>query len=309
MADLYRLLGVPRNATSDEIRASYRKLSRKCHPDTNPDKPDAQAQFCELTNARDTLLDVEKRRVYDMGGYDAISQLDQMRQQQADVRRKSPPTEQKIKVSLRQIFKGESIQYTTPNGQILPLCLKTLPLGQTISVPNMGACQSEEQIPGDLHLMFELVQDQPPYRLSVNNSNIILEHDLKLGDVLTGYEIMFNHPTGKMLIRDKWTSPHLNNQTRVYPNLGLRGGNLIVKCKIKTETICALPEETVRRLKMECPAIFTPPLPYDTEARDISKLGREQHNNNETTNIPIGMANGIKFGMQMNGSRNGCTHQ
>jgi DnaJ-class molecular chaperone len=308
MTDLYRLLEVSRNATPDEIRASYRKLSRKCHPDINPDKPDTQAKFCELTNARDVLLDREKRRVYDMGGYDAISQLDQMRQQQDAARRKSPPTEQKVKVSLKQIYKGETIQYTTPSGQILPLCLKTLPLGQTISVPNMGACQSEGQIPGDLHLIFDLIQDQPPYRLSINNNNIVLEHDLKFGDVLTGYEIMFNHPTGKMLIRDKWTSSHLGNQTRVYRNLGLRGGNLVVKCKIKTETLSAIPEETIRKLKIECPVLFSPPLVYDTEARDISKLGREQNNNETLSNGGMGgMANGMKFGMEMSG--NGCAQQ
>ena len=126
---------------------------------------------------------------------------------------------------------------------------------------------------------------------------------MKFGDVLTGYEIMFNHPTGKMLIRDKWTCSHLGNQTRVYPNLGLRGGNLVVKCKIKTETLSVIPEETIRKLKIECPVIFSPPLAYDTEARDISKLGRDQSNNNNeaSTNIPTGMANGVKFGMQMNG--------
>jgi DnaJ-class molecular chaperone len=134
MVDLYRLLGVQRNATKDEIRASYRKLSRTCHPDTNPDKPDAQAKFCELTNARDVLLDDEKRRVYDLGGYNAISQFDNMRQQQDAMRRKSPPTEKTVKVTLKQLYKGETIPFTTPSGQILPLCLKTLPLGQTISV-------------------------------------------------------------------------------------------------------------------------------------------------------------------------------
>ena len=301
MADLYRLLGVPRTATKDQIRASYRKLSRTCHPDTNPDKPDAQAKFCELTNARDVLLDDEKRRVYDLGGYNAISQLDNMRQQQDAMQRKSPPTEKTVKVTLKQIYKGETVPFTTSSGQVLPLCLKTLPLGQTISVPNMGACQSEGHIPGDLHLMFDLIQDQPPYRLSINNSNIVLEHDLKFGDVLTGYEIMFNHPTGKLLIREKWTSPHLSHQSRVYPGFGLRGGNLIVKCKIKTETIKQIPEETIKRLKIECPVLFSPPLTYDTEARDISKLGQEVHQQQNQQEMHFQQA-GIKLG-------NGCAQQ
>jgi len=65
------------------------------------------------------------------------------------------------------------------------------------------------------------------------------------------------------------------------------------------------PEETIRKLKIECPILFSPPLVYDTEARDISKLGHEQ-NNNETP-FNGGITNGIKFGMEMSG--NGCAQQ
>jgi hypothetical protein len=138
--------------------------------------------------------------------------------------------------------------------------------------------------------------------MSINNTNIILEHDLKFGDILTGYEIMFQHPTGKVVIRDKWTSPHLSHQSRAYSGLGLRGGNLIVKCKVKTETIKQIPEETIRRLKIECPVLFSPPLMYDTEARDISKLGQEVH---QQTQHETNLQQGVKLGMQMNG----CTQQ
>lgn len=73
--DYYELLGVGRKADEKEIKAAYRKLARKYHPDVNPNDKTAEARFKEISEAYDVLSDPEKRRLYDQFG----SQWDQVR--------------------------------------------------------------------------------------------------------------------------------------------------------------------------------------------------------------------------------------
>ncbi|WP_119069159.1 molecular chaperone DnaJ [Rubrobacter indicoceani] len=65
--DLYGVLGLKRDASKDEIRAAYRKLARKHHPDANPDDPASEVKFKEIQNAYETLSNPEKKRQYDAG--------------------------------------------------------------------------------------------------------------------------------------------------------------------------------------------------------------------------------------------------
>lgn len=61
----YDILGVSQNATTDEIKKSYRKLAREYHPDTNPDNPEAEQKFKKVAEAYEVLGDSTKRQQYD----------------------------------------------------------------------------------------------------------------------------------------------------------------------------------------------------------------------------------------------------
>ena len=91
--DYYKILGVEKNASADDIKKAYRKLARKLHPDLNPNDKEAQKKFQELNEANEVLSDPEKRTKYDKYGENwkhgeeyekAEQQYRQQRQQQGN---------------------------------------------------------------------------------------------------------------------------------------------------------------------------------------------------------------------------------
>ena len=63
--DLYQLLGLPTEASEDDIQRAHRKLVREYHPDANPEDPRAEERFKEIQQAYEVLSDDKKRREYD----------------------------------------------------------------------------------------------------------------------------------------------------------------------------------------------------------------------------------------------------
>jgi curved DNA-binding protein len=82
--DYYKTLGVPKNASADDIKKAYRKLARKHHPDVNPNDKDAHKKFQQINEANEVLSDPEKRKKYDQHGenWKHADQYEQARQQQ-----------------------------------------------------------------------------------------------------------------------------------------------------------------------------------------------------------------------------------
>lgn len=82
--DYYKILGLDKNATQEDIKKAYRKLARKYHPDLNPNDKDAHKKFQQINEANEVLSDPDKRKKYDQYGKDwqHAEQFEQARRQQ-----------------------------------------------------------------------------------------------------------------------------------------------------------------------------------------------------------------------------------
>ncbi len=70
--DLYDVLGVPKNATADDLKKAYRKLAMKYHPDRNPNDKSAEGKFKEAKEAYEILSEPAKREAYDRFGHAGV---------------------------------------------------------------------------------------------------------------------------------------------------------------------------------------------------------------------------------------------
>src|SRR5438445_7622264 len=71
MRDPYEVLGVSKSASAAEIKAAYRKLAKKLHPDANKHDPKAASRFAEINAAYEIVGDTDKRKAFDRGEIDA----------------------------------------------------------------------------------------------------------------------------------------------------------------------------------------------------------------------------------------------
>src|SRR6476620_9506685 len=82
--DYYKILGVSKTASDEDIKKAYRKLARKHHPDLNPNDKEAHKKFQQINEANEVLSDPVKRKKYDQYGKDwqHAEQFEQARQSQ-----------------------------------------------------------------------------------------------------------------------------------------------------------------------------------------------------------------------------------
>lgn len=147
--DYYQILGVPRNASQEEVKKAFRRLAVKFHPDKNPGDPSSEEKFKEIGEAYQVLSDPEKRRIYDAYGYEGLrgtgfqgfTTFDDMFSNFADLfedifgfqfrdrRRRSGPQPQrgsdieyKLEIELEEAAFGNEFTLEVPRRDTCPVC-------------------------------------------------------------------------------------------------------------------------------------------------------------------------------------------
>ncbi|KAG0207955.1 DnaJ- protein scj1 [Mortierella sp. GBA30] len=140
-ADYYKVLGLSRSATSKEIKKQYKVLSKKFHPDKNPNNKEAHDKFVEVAAAYEVLSDSEKRSIYDRYGEEGLKQQQGQgqgfhdpfdifaqffggghRHQHAAQERRGPDLRMELEVTLEELYSGKSIDIEVSKQIVCPHC-------------------------------------------------------------------------------------------------------------------------------------------------------------------------------------------
>jgi len=130
--DYYDILQVKRHATKQEIRKSYKRLSRKYHPDKNPGDKNAEEKFLKITEAYEVLMDDEKRNIYNSFGKEGLKNRQEHRGHPfpffnnfgnaSPEERKGPSIKIDVVVSLKELYLGTTIDIDVNKRMICPHC-------------------------------------------------------------------------------------------------------------------------------------------------------------------------------------------
>jgi curved DNA-binding protein len=200
--DYYEILGVPRDATEDQIRKAYRTLARKHHPDVNPGDRSSEEKFKEISQAYSVLSDPEKRKKYDSpdhggvpfdfsdirggegfaGFEDLFGDLFRDRGGRgATGPRRGRDVEGEIAITLEEAHRGTSRTLTLRDADGKQRSVRAdippgVSDGEVIRVPNEGHPGARGGPPGDLFLGVR-IQPHPTFRIIGNGD---MEMDLPL---------------------------------------------------------------------------------------------------------------------------------
>jgi curved DNA-binding protein len=221
--DYYKVLGLAKTASQDEIKKAYRKLARKSHPDLNPDDPNAKSKFQDLNEAHEVLSDPEKRKKYDKYGKDwkhaeqfekqgaRPNRGSQSRAQESDfsdffesmfggsrrssVKFRGQDFNAELKLNLTDVLEDKK-QVLTVNGKNIRL---TIPAGvndnQTIKIAGYGGEGVNGGPKGDLLITFHVANNTNFKR---DGANLLLSIDIDLYQAILGGETVIETLTGKV---------------------------------------------------------------------------------------------------------------
>ena len=273
--DYYKILGLDKNATDEDIKKAYRKLARKYHPDLNPNNPEANKTFQQLNEANEVLSDPDKRKKYDKYGesWKHADQFEQaQKQQNSGQRQQQAPgfgdeTEQfsdffEQMFGRRQGRSGSKMQYRgedynaslqmnltdayTTRQEIITINDKkvriTIPAGvedgQVIKLKGYGSSGINGGPAGDLYIKFVINNNTKFKRV---NNDLYYTTDLELYTAVLGGEVTIDTLSGKIKLK---VPPETQNGTKIrvkgkgFPVYKKEGqyGDLFVTYNVKIPT-------------------------------------------------------------------------
>jgi len=274
--DYYKILGVSKTATEKEIKAAYRKLARKYHPDLNPDNKEAERKFREINEANEVISDAENRKKYDKFGKDwkhgkEYEKAQYQGQQQSQYQSgqhdfseheysdffesifggrgtsskqghypkfKGQDYHAELHLDLKDIYTTHKQILTVNNTKIRLTIPAGVENGQVIRVKGKGGQGLNGGPNGDLYIKF-IVNNRTQFKRDGNN--LYANVSLDLYTSLLGGEIIVDTFTGKVKLK---IAPETQNKTKVkltgkgFPVYKNEGkfGDLIITYHIKTPT-------------------------------------------------------------------------
>ena len=247
--DYYKVLGVDKSASQEDIRKAYRKLARKHHPDLNPNDKEAHKKFQQINEANEVLSDPEKRKKYDEYGKDwqHAEQFEQARQSQQRPRGFESGTfsgdfgnsefsdfftsmfgdmggggfrgrqtkfrgedyHAELQLSLSDVYKTHQ-QVLTVNGKNIRITIPAgVENGQQIKIKGYGGEGINGGPNGDLYLTFHVMNKTNFKR---NGSDLYADVDLDLYTAVLGGDFTVDTLDGKVKLTVK---PETQNGTKV----------------------------------------------------------------------------------------------
>lgn len=274
--DYYQVLGIPKTASEKDIKAAYRKLARKYHPDLNPDNKAAEAKFKEINEANEVLSDPENRKKYDKYGKDwkhgeEFEKAQGQRQGQSQpgtgqqgfsgqdysdffesmfggsrassghrqsTKFKGQDYNAELHLNLKDVYTTQKQVLTVNNKKIRLTIPAGVENGQLIKITGNGGPGINGGPNGDLYIKF-IIENQSEFKREGNN--LYKEVPVDLYTSILGGEITVDTFDGKVKLKIK---PETKNETKVklkgkgFPVYKKEGqfGDLILTYQIKIPT-------------------------------------------------------------------------
>jgi curved DNA-binding protein len=240
--DYYKVLGVEKKASEEDIKKAYRKLARKLHPDLNPNDKDAHKKFQQINEANEVLSDTEKRKKYDQYGKDwkYAGQFEQQKKQQSEYTggqqfsgesggdfsdffesifgRQGRSTQTKfrgqdynaeLKLSLTEAMQTHQ-QTLTVNGKNIRITIPAgIENGQVIKLKGYGAPGANGGPAGDLYISFFIANDTKFKRLG---NDLFTTATIDLYTAMLGGEITIDTLKGKVKLK---VNPETKHGTKI----------------------------------------------------------------------------------------------